>query len=793
MRLRRPFVTAFGSVWSLLLVQPALEARRQDRDQATKEGAGALVKPQREEALQLRRKVDELVRRELTEHWYPHAVNRERGGFHQTLTRDWSLGRDQNVFVVYQARMTWTAAAFAEYSPPHREEFVRYALHGTEFLDRVVRDRELGGFHWVLDAAGRVDPGQGDEKHGYGTAFVVYAAAKVREVTGDERALKVARDAFDWLERYAHDPKHGGYYEALRRDGTPITSWDPTAPLAKRLDRVGVYYGFKSMNVHIHLLEAFTELSKVDSRPIVKERLREVFDIVSQRIAVEPGALNLYLTPDWRAIPAHDSFGHDVETAYLLVEAAEALGVPDDPTAWRMARLLVDHALDWGWDEVHGGFYDKGESFGGPAFAQNKVWWTEAEGLNALLLMHLKHGATTDRYWKAFLKQWDFIEKHLIDPEHGGWYSETTRDGKLLGDGGKASQWKANYHTSRALMNVAKMLGKLGGAQGTSFDTGTKSRLRGLFVVSDQVVWASGAGGTFVRTVDGGSTWTAGVVPGASSLDFRDVHAFDDSKAFLLSIGEGEKSRIYQTVDGGASWTIRFQNRDPKVFLDALAFWDADHGIALGDPVDGQFTILTTENGGISWSRPPRMQMPSSLAGEGAFAASGTCLAVLGDRNAWFGTGSADVSRVFRSTDGGRSWTVHQTPIPAGNASSGIFSLAFRTPSEGIAVGGDYRRPELGAGIVATTSDGGRTWTRPEGRGPAGFRSAVVYARASAKPALLAVGPTGSDLSIDGGSTWTQLGNTGFHAAGCGQSAAGWFAAGEGGSIARFTGKLDLP
>ena len=168
---------------------------------------------------------------------------------------------------------------------------------------------------------------------------------------------------------------------------------------------------------------------------------------------------NLYLTRDWRAIPAHDSFGHDVETAYLLVEAARAIQKPEEvEKTWQVARALVDHALDWGWDEDAGGFYDKGESFAGAAFDRKKVWWTAAEGLNALLLMHRKYGDRDERYRQAFLKQWDFIEKHLLDHVHGGWFSETTREGKLIGDGSKANQWKANYHTSRALMNVATML-----------------------------------------------------------------------------------------------------------------------------------------------------------------------------------------------------------------------------------------------------------------------------------------------------------------------------------------------
>ena len=421
-------------------------------------GTASAQETRAREAGELARRIDELLRRELTEHWYPHALDRELGGFHQELARDWSPRPDGNRFLVYQARMTWTAAAFAQYSEPHRDEFAKYARRGVEYLDQVMRDHDCGGFHWVLGPRGQVDPRQGAEKHVYGTAFALYAASKVREVTGDNRAREVARDAFDWLERHAHDAEHGGYFEAITREGKPILAWDRDAPLARRTDRLGVYYGFKSMNSHIHLLEALAAYSKVESRPPVKERLGETLALVRDRIAVEPGALNLYLTRDWRATPAHDSFGHDVETAYLLVEAAEALGTPDDERTWHVARRLVDHALDWGWDDEHGGFYDKGDVFAGRPYDTTKVWWTQAEGLNALLLMHTRYGARTDRYWKAFLKQWDFIARYQLDPEHGGWFGEVTREGRRLGDGAKATQWKANYHTSRALMNVATML-----------------------------------------------------------------------------------------------------------------------------------------------------------------------------------------------------------------------------------------------------------------------------------------------------------------------------------------------
>ncbi len=407
-----------------------------------------------ETAARLHQRIDALVREELTTRWYPAAVDSTRGGFRQNLARDWTVLPDDGAFVVYQGRMTWTAAAFAEYAPEHRQEYAGYVGHGVAFLDGAMRDGEDGGFHWMIDKDGQ----GGDEKHTYGLAFVIYAASVAHRVTGDPVALRVARDAFDWTDAHAHDAEHGGYFEALKRDGTPIGLPEEGTPLPRRLDRIGVLHGLKSMNVHIHMLEALAELSKVDERPVVRQRLREVYEIVRDRIAVaDVGALNLYFTRDWRAVPAHDSFGHDVETAYLLVEAAEALGEPEDPRTWAVARRLVDHALDWGWDAEHGGFYDKGETFG-PAHDLTKVWWTQAEGLNALLLMHRRYGKETDRYARAFLDQWRFIDRYMIDTEYGGWYEATTRAGERIGDGRKAQPWKANYHTSRALMNVARWL-----------------------------------------------------------------------------------------------------------------------------------------------------------------------------------------------------------------------------------------------------------------------------------------------------------------------------------------------
>src|SRR5581483_3739980 len=165
----------------------------------------------------------------------------------------------------------------------------------------------------------------------------------------------------------------------------------------------------------------------------------------------------------------------------------------------------------------------------------------------------------------------------------------------------------------------------------------TKSDFRGLCVVTSNVAWVSGTGGTYARTLDGGKSWSVATVPGAEKLDFRDVEAFGDGTAYLLSAGPGDASRIYKTVDGGKSWTMQYKSTDPAAFLDALAFWDEEHGIALGDPVEGRFQLITTDDGGANWkllaNRPP------ALPGEGAFAASGTCMVTHGRQIVWFATG----------------------------------------------------------------------------------------------------------------------------------------------------------
>jgi photosystem II stability/assembly factor-like uncharacterized protein len=185
--------------------------------------------------------------------------------------------------------------------------------------------------------------------------------------------------------------------------------------------------------------------------------------------------------------------------------------------------------------------------------------------------------------------------------------------------------------------------------------SGTTASLRGVYAVSSTVAWASGSAGTFLRTIDAGEHWRPGKLPGASDLDFRAIRAIDDQTAYLLSIGTGEKSRVYKTTDGGERWNLLYTNPDPKGFFDAIAFWDATHGILMGDPVDGRFVVMTTDDGGATWKR---QKTPAALPNEGAFAASNSCLIARGTREAWFGTGGPGGAREFHSSDAGQTWSV---------------------------------------------------------------------------------------------------------------------------------------
>ena len=318
-------------------------------------------------------------------------------------------------------------------------------------------------------------------------------------------------------------------------------------------------------------------------------------------------------------------------------------------------------------------------------------------------------------------------------------------------------------------------------------NSNTAASFRGVSVVNHNIAWVSGSNGTFCRTIDGGKTWQTDIIPGATPLDFRDVQAFDANTAIVISAGRPAK--IYKTIDGGETWVEKYSNDSEGIFFNSMAFWDSENGIAVGDPIDGYFTIITTDDGGESWNQVPPENIPPAIAGEANFAASGTCIAVQGKDNVWFGTGGS-VARVFYSTDRGQSWKVTDTPVISGNASMGIFSLAFYDEKNGIAVGGDYRNPADRGKNAAITTDGGSTWELiTDGVQPDGYRSCVAYLPGTSGKSLLAVGTTGSDVSFDSGNSWAPVDTVGYNTISFAANRAIGWAVGSDGRIARVVYK----
>lgn len=286
-----------------------------------------------------------------------------------------------------------------------------------------------------------------------------------------------------------------------------------------------------------------------------------------------------------------------------------------------------------------------------------------------------------------------------------------------------------------------------------SFDLSLSNSFRGLSVINDNVFWVSGTNGTVVHA-DNEDNLIINQVPDASGMDFRDVVAFDANTALVMNAGF--PAMIYKTVDGGLNWYECYNKQDSAIFLDGMKFWDAQNGIAFGDPIDGHMFILTTKDGGESWQQTPAENIPEKLEIEGGFAASGSSIHVQGNSKAWVGMGGTK-ARVFYTEDKGMHWEVVETPILSGGNMKGIYSLAFKNENEGIAIGGEYKN-ENPPNSRAYTTDGGRTWKL--GVGVDQYRSGVAYLYDNI---YLATGLTGTDITYDGGITWDSISDYKLH------------------------------
>ncbi len=294
----------------------------------------------------------------------------------------------------------------------------------------------------------------------------------------------------------------------------------------------------------------------------------------------------------------------------------------------------------------------------------------------------------------------------------------------------------------------------------TAQPIGGNALIFAVHAVSPRVVWASGTGGTIVRTTDGGATWERHPVAGGDSLQFRDIHAFGADTAFALAIGNGESSRIYRTVDGGASWREQWRNRDSAAFYDCFSFLDARRAVVFGDAVHGRTHILRTINGGDTWALLPPDAVPAPLDGEGAYAASGRCVVHAGE-HVYIATGGPG-SRLFVSTDAGATFRAHDTPFMR-SASAGTSGLAFRDAQRGIGVAGDMTnlRGDTASAVVAVTADGGLTWTLRARPPLPGALTGVAWVPDAGTETAVAAGFGGVFVTSDAGRTWRTVSDAG--------------------------------
>lgn len=415
--------------------------------------------------LALAEEIETSMEKELLQVWYPRNLDFDHGGFLSSYTYDWKPTEHQQKMIVTQARHTWVNAK-AALLYPDSTQYVQNAAHGFQFLKDLMWDSKNGGFFTLVTREGNVIDSM---KTAYGNSFGIFALSAYYAASKDSAGLQLAKKTFHWLEKNSHDPVNKGYFQHLRPDGTPLVRDASTDSRAET--------GYKDQNSSIHLLEAFTELYQVWPDPLLKERLAEMLHLIRDTITSEKGSLVLFFTPDWKPVTFRDSsrdviekhagldhvsFGHDVETAYLMLEASHILGLKNDTVTLRVAKRMVDHSLNTGWDREAGGFYDGGYYFkdaaGMTIIMNGKNWWAQAEGLNALLLMAERFPNDPMDYYAKFEKLWQYVNANVIDHEYGDWYAGGLDKEPFQKTALKGHIWKASYHQFRAMSNCVKML-----------------------------------------------------------------------------------------------------------------------------------------------------------------------------------------------------------------------------------------------------------------------------------------------------------------------------------------------
>ena len=423
---------------------------------------------------------DDLILQEMTEalkknllnKWYPLVLDKVNGGYFTNVSYDWEIDSEQYKMIVTQARHIWTTSKAALLF--NNTVYETAAKHGFYFLKNYLWDKNFGGFYQMRNFKGGFTDylGFNEEKRTYGNAFGIFGLAAFYDLTKDENVLNFIKEVFGWIESHAYDPKYGGYFQFLTPEGIPFNKDSEYKSQAYDIPELG----YKDQNSSIHLLEAYTELYAVWKDPELKSQLMNLLILIRDVITTPKGYMNLFFQNDWNPVSfrndvkeerennyrlEHVSFGHDYETAFLLLEASYILDLTDDYKTLSIAKKMVDHALFNGWDAENGGFFDAGYYFQDEdnctIIQSTKNWWAQAEGLNTLLIMS-KIFPDNQTYSEYFVKQWEYIKKYLLDNEHGGWFEGGLDKEPQFNTGHKGHIWKCTYHTARALMNCIKIL-----------------------------------------------------------------------------------------------------------------------------------------------------------------------------------------------------------------------------------------------------------------------------------------------------------------------------------------------
>jgi mannose/cellobiose epimerase-like protein (N-acyl-D-glucosamine 2-epimerase family)/acetyl esterase/lipase len=408
---------------------------------------GAEAPPTREALQEQAKRCRNILKTSLVDFYLPAAVDSVNGGYLESL-RDGKLAPTGEKFLTLQGRQLWFFSTLAR-EGVERDAARAAAKSGFEFLEKKMRDAKQGGYFSKVTDSGEPKDAR---KHVYLNAFALYGLVAYHRAANEPRALDAAKELFRVLEEKAHDRRHGGYVELFTEDWRPIT--DP-----KENNYVGTA-GTKTYNTHLHVLEALTELYRVWPDPLVKERLAELLVINTNTVRHPDFDCNIDgWRPDWTMVdtPANlrASYGHDVECAWLALDAARALG--QSPALLRgWAESLCGNSLKYGYDRQHGGFFYTGP-LGKPADDTKKEWWVQAESLVAMLEMYRLTGK--QEYYTAFSQTLDFVEKHQVAKE-GSWWASRNADGSPKGDQ-RSSPWQGAYHNGRSMLLCAKMLDEL--------------------------------------------------------------------------------------------------------------------------------------------------------------------------------------------------------------------------------------------------------------------------------------------------------------------------------------------